>query len=96
MNETEFKLQFRMTQQYFFAIRDLVADHLEFQYVPGKQRKMSVELHLLSLLKVVGSMDGQGRAADYLSMVHYFLYSHARKIMAKITIHARAPMQLMA
>eukprot|EP00644_Phytophthora_capsici_P017219 jgi/Phyca11/122667/e_gw1.48.256.1 len=68
MNETEFKLQFRMTQQYFFAIRDLVADHLEFQCVPGKQRKMSVELHLLSLLKVVGSMDGQGRAADYLSV----------------------------
>eukprot|EP00644_Phytophthora_capsici_P008999 jgi/Phyca11/102397/e_gw1.6.562.1 len=48
MNETKFKLQFRMTQQYFFAIRDL--------------------LHLLSLLKVVGSMDGQGRAADYLSV----------------------------
>ncbi|KAE9039102.1 hypothetical protein PR002_g5668 [Phytophthora rubi] len=50
MPESEFKHHFRLSRQFFLAVCTLIADHEEFQSVPGKHQKMSVELHLMRLL----------------------------------------------
>lgn len=68
MPESEFKLQFRLSRRYFTAVCELIADNAEFRSTPGKQTRMSVELHLMGLLRTLGSTDGEGHSADFLSV----------------------------
>eukprot|EP00644_Phytophthora_capsici_P018693 jgi/Phyca11/131810/e_gw1.116.7.1 len=60
MPGSEFKLHFRLSRSFFLAVCALIADYPEFTSTPGKQQRMSVELHLLGLLKILGSADGEG------------------------------------
>ncbi|KAF1785260.1 hypothetical protein GQ600_9471 [Phytophthora cactorum] len=53
---------------FFFAVCQLIAGHHEFQGVAGKQQECSVELHVMALLKMLGSIDGQRHLADFLSV----------------------------
>lgn len=68
MPESEFKLQFRLSRRYFTADCELIADNAKFRSTPGKQARMSMELHLMGLLRTLGSSDGEGHSADFLSV----------------------------
>ncbi|EEY69385.1 uncharacterized protein PITG_05614 [Phytophthora infestans T30-4] len=68
MPDSDFKLHFRMPRPYFHAVCRAIATFPEFQSVIGKLQKASVEVHVMALLKILGSMDGQGHAADFLSV----------------------------
>ncbi|KAJ8535265.1 hypothetical protein ON010_g13475 [Phytophthora cinnamomi] len=88
MTEENFQLHFRMKRQYFYAVCTLIADHDVFRSTPGKQSRMSVEVHLMALLRMLGSMDGYGLAADFLSVG-----GHNARIVASET-HNRCPSEL--
>ncbi|OWY94179.1 hypothetical protein PHMEG_00036163 [Phytophthora megakarya] len=60
MPDSEFKLQFCMTRPFFLAVCRLIGGYREFQSVPGKQQRSSVELHVMGLLQTLGSLNGQG------------------------------------
>ncbi|GMF44453.1 unnamed protein product [Phytophthora fragariaefolia] len=68
MPNTEFKLHFRLSRQFFTAVCSLIADPEVFKNVTGKQNKMNVVLHLMGLLRTLCSADGEGRSAYFLSV----------------------------
>ncbi|ETN17230.1 hypothetical protein PPTG_21631 [Phytophthora nicotianae INRA-310] len=68
MSNENFRLNFRMNRQYFTAVCQLITNHDVFCSVPGKQPRMRVEIHLMALLKMLGSLDGYGLSADFLSV----------------------------
>lgn len=53
--DTEFKEHFRLSREMFWATMDRIKNDPAFWDTPGKRKKFTIELHLLVLLKYLGS-----------------------------------------
>ena len=71
-NETEFLEHFRVRKEFFWALHEKIKDDEMFNKVRGTKEKTSSELHLLVLLKFLGS---NGNEATPSKLGQYFQMS---------------------
>ncbi|OWZ14111.1 hypothetical protein PHMEG_00012452, partial [Phytophthora megakarya] len=68
MIDDNFRLYFRMPRLYFHAVCRAIAISPELQSVDGKLQKASVVVHVMTLLKILRSPEGQGRSVEFLTV----------------------------
>ena len=68
-NNDEFRIHFRMCRKSFHSIVELIKDSKQFQNKPNRQKKASVQLHLLVFLQKMGAEGTEGNNDKIASLL---------------------------